>query len=157
MMPVCLDGRRSGKIWPSMKPETLHIIQILRSAMRVLGYTNREIESRLHVSGGYLTRLFNGTMELRFEHIVDISRAMGLDPEEIFHLAYPHPRNPPTEAAQRLRETFAPRLPELSEAPAGGAGKPEPAATGIEQEMERMMRKVLSRFFSEFVSQGTRE
>jgi hypothetical protein len=141
-----------------MKPETLHMVQILRSAMRVLGYTNREIEHRLHVSGGYLTRLFNGTMELRFEHIVDISRAMGLDPEEIFHLAYPHPRNPPTEAAQRLRETFAPRPSESSEAPAEGAGKPEEAAaTGIEQEMERMMRKVLSRFFSEFVAQGTRE
>ncbi len=141
-----------------MKPETLHIIQILRSAMRVLGYTNREIESRLHVSGGYLTRLFNGTMELRFEHIVDISRAMGLDPEEVFHLAYPHPRNPPTEAAQRLRETFAPRPPEPSEAPAGDAGKPEEAATtGLEQEMERMMRKVLSRFFSDLMAQGAGE
>ena len=76
----------------------------------------------------------------------------------MFHLAYPHPRNPPTEAAQRLRETFAPRPSEPSEAPAGDAGKPEEAvATGIEQEMERMMRKVLSRFFSEFVAQGTRE
>jgi hypothetical protein len=138
-----------------MKPETLHFIQILRSAMRVLGYTNREVEAKLHVSGGYLTRLFNGTMELRFEHIVDISRAIGLDPEEIFHLAYPHPRNPPTEAAQRLRETFAPRPSDPGEAPAGSAGKPEEtaASTGLEQEMERMMKKVLARFFSEFVAQ----
>jgi hypothetical protein len=138
-----------------MKPETLHIIQILRSAMRVLGYTNRQIETKLHVSGGYLTRLFNGTMELRFEHIVDITRAIGLDPEEIFHLAYPHPRNPPTEAAQRLRETFAPRPSDPGEAPAGSAGKPEETAvsTIFEQEMERMMKKMLARFFSELVAQ----
>jgi hypothetical protein len=138
-----------------MKPETLHMIQILRSAIRVLGYSNRQVEAKLHVSGGYLTRLFNGTMELRFEHIVDISRAIGMDPEEMFHLAYPHPPNPPTEAAQRLRETFAPRPSEPSEALAGKSE--EAATTGIEQEMERMMRKVLARFFSEFVAQGTKE
>jgi transcriptional regulator with XRE-family HTH domain len=137
-----------------MEPETQHMIQILRSAIRVLGYSNREIEAKLHVSGGYLTRLFNGTMELRFEHIVDIARAIGLEPEEIFHLAYPHPRNPKSEAAQRLLETFAPRPSEPSEALAGSTGKPQEAATGIEQEMERMMRKVLSRFFAEFVEQG---
>lgn len=152
-----------GLIWCTlspklMKPETAHMIQVLRSAMRVLGYTNREIEGKLGVSGGYLTRLFNGTMELRFEHIVDIARAIGLEPEEIFQLAYPQPHSPPTESAQRLRETFGPRHPASGDRlpPEGetAAAAESPLSVAIEAEMERMMKKVFGRFFAEFMEKG---
>jgi hypothetical protein len=139
-----------------MRPETAHVIQILRSSLRALGYTNRVVEAQLGVSGGYLTRLFNGTMELRFEHIVQIAQVMGLAPDEFFHMVYPQPQNPPTESAQRLRAMFGPRL-----SPPGGLGGPEgeKAAGGdsglssaIEAEMERLMKKVFARFFGEFMS-----
>src|SRR5215208_6424197 len=129
-----------------MKPETQHVIQILRTAMRVLGLTNAEIERRLGVSGGYLTRLFGGVMELRFEHIVDISRAMGLEPEEVLQIAFPQPRNPPTEAAQRLRETLMPILPPPPAAPA--APQPEADAdlsASLDQELERRIQRILLR------------
>jgi hypothetical protein len=142
-----------------MKAETEHMIQVLRSAIRVLGFTYRDIEAKLGVSGGYITRLFNGTLELRFEHIVDIGRAIGLDPQEVFQLAYPHPRNPPTEAAQRLRAIFAQPSYDLSEPPAAAAADADKTgesaiSAALEQEMERMMKKVFSRFFLEFMSQG---
>jgi transcriptional regulator with XRE-family HTH domain len=137
-----------------MRPETEHIIQILKTAMRVLGFTNREVEQRLGVSGGYLTRLFNGTMELRFEHVVDIARAIGLEPEEVFHLAYPQPRNPPTDSAQRLREMF----PSSGAAPLPAEARPEPAAAdasalsaALEQDMERLMMKMFRKFFAEMI------
>lgn len=144
-----------------MKPETEHVIQVLRSAMRVLGYTNRDVERKLGVSGGYLTRLFGGIMELRFEHVVDIARAIGLEPEEVFQLAYPQPRNPPTEAAQRIRES--------AEAPALGAAPPPaaklpPAASDddamaalFEQQMERMMMKTFRKMFGEMMNKAAGE
>jgi AcrR family transcriptional regulator len=125
-----------------MKPETEHLIQTLRTAMRVLGFTNAEIERRLGVSGGYLTRLFGGVMELRFEHIIDIARAMGLELEEILQLAYPQPRNPPTEASQRLRETLSP----LHAEPAVPAPAPQLVATpdlDLDQELERTIKRIL--------------
>lgn len=162
-MSLCLEGLIRGKIpnimksQSDMKPETAHMIQVLRSALRVLGYTNREIESRLGVSGGYLTRLFNGTLELRFQHIVDIARAMGLEPEEIIQLAYPQPPSPPSESAQRLRETFGPRPTGKVVAPPAEAEKapPEPGlGSALEQEMERMMRRLFSRFFAEFMGKA---
>lgn len=137
-----------------MRAETEHMIQVLRSAIRVLGFTYKDIEATIGVSGGYITRLFNGTLELRFEHIIDIGRAMGLEPEEVFQLAYPHPRNPPSQAAQRLRSTF----PQPSydsgapSAPSGAAGGDSKISSALEQEMERMMKKVFSRFFLEFMS-----
>jgi transcriptional regulator with XRE-family HTH domain len=131
-----------------MKPETQHVIQILRTAMRVLGLTNAEIERRLGVSGGYLTRLFGGVMELRFEHIVDISRAMGLEPEEVLQLAFPQPRNPPTEAALRLRETLLPILPQPPAAPPTPPPHPEDDAdlsASLDQELERRIQRILLR------------
>ena len=135
-----------------MRTETEHIIQILKTAMRVLGFTNREIEQKLGVSGGYLTRVFNGTMELRFEHIVDIARAIGLEPEEVFHLAYPQARNPPTDSAQRLREMFpsAPPPPaEVRTEPT--AAESSSLSAALEQDMERLMMKMFRKFFAEMM------
>jgi transcriptional regulator with XRE-family HTH domain len=137
-----------------MRPETEHIVQILRSAMRVLGFNNRDVEKKMDVSGGYLSRLFNGTMELRFEHVVDIARVIGLSVEEIFQLAYPQPPNPPSAAAQRIRSSAG--------GPALGAAQPpevkqEPAqdeaamAALFEQHMERMMMKTVRRMFAEVI------
>ena len=139
-----------------MKPETEHVIQTLRSAMRVLGFTNREVERRLGVSGGYLTRLFSGVVELRFEHIVDIARAIGMEPQEIFELVYTQPRKPPTEAVQRIRETFGPALPPEPAAPAArvDAPKEEESFEAIEQGMERMMMKIFRKFFAEMMAKG---
>jgi len=126
--------------------------------MRVLGFTNREVEQKLGVSGGYLTRLFNGTMELRFEHVVDIARAIGLEPEEVFHLAYPQPRNPPTDSAQRLREMFpgAPPPPvEPQPEPASQEGSALSAA--LEQDMERLMMKMFRKLLAETMVKGAGE
>ena len=142
--------QRSATLPRCMKPETQHVIQILRTAMRVLGMTNREIERRLGVSGGYLTRLFGGAMELRFEHIVDISRAMGLEPEEVFQLLYPQPRNPPTEAAQRLREALSPMQP-AAPAPASVLQPAEGEAglsSSFDMELERRMQRIFLKFLS---------
>jgi transcriptional regulator with XRE-family HTH domain len=140
-----------------MKPETAHLIQTLKTAMRVLGFTNREVEKRLGVSGGYLTRLFSGTMELRFEHVVDIARAIGLEPAEVFHLAYPQPRNPPTEAAQRLRDAIEgaesiPAPPKPAERPA----EAEPSVSGVlEAELQKMMARTFRKFFEDLAKTGT--
>jgi transcriptional regulator with XRE-family HTH domain len=140
-----------------MKPETKHVIQVLRSALRVLGFTNREVERRLGVSGGYLTRLFGGVMELRFDHIVDIARAIGLEPQELFELVYPQPRKPPTEAAQRIRETFGPAQASEPVVPAAKVEPPkeqEGSIEAVEQGMERMMMKVLRKLFTEVMAKG---
>lgn len=136
-----------------MKPETQHITQFLRTAMRVLGYTNRDVERKLGVSGGYLTRVFSGVMELRFEHIVDIARVIGLEPEEVFYFAYPQPRAPLTNAGQRLRDVMGGT--QTPAAPPPSATLAEELSTeldadgsALEKELERLMMKTFQRFFT---------
>jgi transcriptional regulator with XRE-family HTH domain len=84
------------------RQESDRVIGKLKVAIRLLGHTNREIERRLGYTPSYLTRLFSGQIELRFEHVVDIARAMGLTADEFFAFAYPPRREQPSEAFQQL-------------------------------------------------------
>jgi transcriptional regulator with XRE-family HTH domain len=128
-----------------MTPETEHILTVLRTVMRVLGYRNADLERKLGLSTSYLSRLFSGGIELRFEHIVNLAGAMGLRVDEIFRFAYPESGELPSDAARRLQAAtghFKPPGPQSAPA--------QPASTGpSEAELERLMAKTLRRFFGE--------
>jgi transcriptional regulator with XRE-family HTH domain len=127
-----------------MKPVTQHMIVVLKTSMRALGFTNREVENRLGVSRGYLTRLFSGVMELRFDHVAEIAEAIGLEPEEILRLAFPPAQKPATPEAARLREAFGASPASPEPAP---AELPETAegATPFAKELERMIEKTMKK------------
>lgn len=131
-----------------MEPETQHMLQVLKTIMRVLGYTNRDVERKLDLSSSYLSRLFSGGMELRFEHIVRIARAMGLTLEEVFQFAYPQPKEPPSDALARLRLLAGGFQP----APAPPA--PPPPSALREEEIERLTAKALRKFFGDIAKTG---
>ena len=128
-----------------MAPETEHILTVLRTVMRVLGYRNADLERKLGLSTSYLSRLFSGGIELRFEHIVNLANAMGLRVDEIFRFAYPESGELPSDAARRLQAAtghFKPPVPQSAAA--------QPASIGpSEADLERLMAKTLRRFFGE--------
>ena len=121
-----------------MKDQTARLSQVLKTAIGALGFSLREVERRLGLSRGYLTRLFAGEMDLKIDHVVDIAGVLGVEPEEIFHLAFPIPQNEPTHAVARLREAFG------ATAPAA-----QPAAmSAIEKEIEQIVNRALGKAFS---------
>ena len=137
-----------------MKPEVEHIIHTIRTAMRLLGYTNRDVERKLGLSSSYLSRLFSGGMELRVEHVVDIARSIGLEPQEILQLSYPQPHQPPTEAMQRIQATLhGMRSDRPAAAPAPAPVASVPPALDSEA-IQEMMEETLRRFFGELASGG---
>lgn len=123
-----------------MDPEVQRLITILRTTMRILGVTNRDIERKLDLSPSYLSRLFSGGIELKAEHLVHIPKAMGLEPAEFFHLAYPRRSQPGSRAAEQLREVLRELGPPPSQEPAGGAFTEEQMT-----QLREMMRKMLGR------------
>lgn len=128
-----------------MKPETQHILNVLRTVMRVLGYRNADLERKLGLSTSYLSRLFSGGIELRFEHIVDLAGAMGLRVDEIFRFAYSEATEAGSDAARRLQAAtgkFNPPAPQAAAAPAA-------ASAPSEADLERLMARTLRRFFGE--------
>ena len=125
-------------------PETERLVNLLRTVTRLLGITNREIEKRMGLSFGYLSRLFNGTINLRAEHIVQIADAIGLHPAEFFQLAYPRGGpQPKTQAASRLYEI----LNGYGPGPLRTVLPPTPAPS--QEEIERLMTASIRKLLQE--------
>jgi transcriptional regulator with XRE-family HTH domain len=124
------------------------MIMTLRTLMRILGFRNADVERKLGWSVSYLSRLYSGGIELRFEHILDIGAALGLKQEEVFRFAYPDLGEEPSEAATQVRQATASlggmRLPVT---PAPPAAPVPPAIT--EADVERIVAKTLRRFLSD--------
>ncbi len=124
------------------------MIMTLKTLMRILGFRNADVERKLGWSVSYMSRLFSGGIELRFEHIVDIGGALGLRQDEVFRFAYPDLGEEPSEAARQVRIAAASlggiRLPAIPAAPAA----PVPPAI-TEADVERIVAKTLRRFLSD--------
>jgi transcriptional regulator with XRE-family HTH domain len=119
-----------------MKTETAQLSRVLKKSIHTLGLSLREVERRLGMSRGYLTRLFAGEMDLKMDHVVDIAGALGIEAEEIFQLAFPRTDNAPSQDALRLREAFG--VPSL--APVQTA-----AAAALEQAVEQIVNRALGK------------
>jgi transcriptional regulator with XRE-family HTH domain len=128
------------------------MLTMLKTSMRVLGFTNRDVERKLGLSSSYLSRLFSGLIELKFQHIVDISRAIGMEPEEMLHFAYPQQKQPPTDAAVRMRSLIsgAPQVPSRA-APA----QPPAQSTPTQEEIEEMMTRTIRKLFGEIAKSSS--
>jgi transcriptional regulator with XRE-family HTH domain len=124
-----------------MTPETQHLLTVLRSVVRVLGYTYSDIAGKMGVGSGYLSRLFAGKIELKVDHVVSIAKAIGLEPEEILQLAWPQPKNPPSLGAARYRELVAGA--ESARRPAPWAA--EPSGEGdVEAAVAKALQRILA-------------
>lgn len=143
----------------AMKPQTKHMIVVLKATIRGLGFTNREVERRLGLSRGYLTRLFSGVMDLRYDHVTEIADVIGVDPEDIFRLAYPPTPKPFTPAIQRLRDTIGSST-EVTPLSAGSAPMQQssdssdggyegsPVGNALEKELERIVARTFKKMFA---------
>lgn len=126
--------------------EVERLLQLSKTVMRMLGVTNRELSRRLGINPSHLSRILNGQLELKVEHLLNIAAALGLQPDEFFRLAYPARTEPPTESAQVLRGL-------LPEAGAALSTQPPRAATlaaGMtEEEIDRRIQESVRKLFLE--------
>jgi len=129
-----------------MHPETQRLLLTLRTAIQALGISIRELERRMGLSTGYLSRILGGKVELRVDHICSIARTLGLEPAEIFQAAFP--LNAPVSAAALQIRAALRKLP-----PAGQEGMAPGETTPFQEqspeEVEQLMEKTLRRLFRE--------
>jgi hypothetical protein len=69
------------------RPEVAEVIKLLRYAVSVLGPIP-EVGKKLAVHRRYLHRLSEGKGEIKLGRVVDICRALDLEPSEFFRLTY---------------------------------------------------------------------
>jgi transcriptional regulator with XRE-family HTH domain len=133
----------SAKTSPSA-PEVRRVLETLKSAIRLLGYSVRDIERALGYSFGYLSRVFSGTIELKMEHVLDIARALEMAPEELLAFVYPSLKDPASPAAYELWQRVG------GYPPTGRFVIRNINKDGVtEEELERALRRTLGRVLSD--------
>lgn len=63
----------------------------LGQAIQFSGVRRRTIEERLGYSRGYVSKILNGTVELRTRHVFEVLGLIGMEPWRFFQLAFPSP------------------------------------------------------------------
>jgi transcriptional regulator with XRE-family HTH domain len=140
----------------NIPPEIAHVLARLKLAIQALGYSMRDIEPRLKVSDGYLSRVFLGAIELKMEHVVGIAKALGMAPEELMGFVYPTPKEPISPSAYALWRRVGgvpPVAPGFGPKPAPApAPAPEQKSAVTEADAERLLRQALGRVFGDLAS-----
>lgn len=138
----------------NIPPEIAYVLARLKLAIQALGYSMRNIEHRLKVSDGYLSRIFLGAIELKIEHIIAIAKALGMAPEELMAFIYPTPKDPISPAAYQLWKRVGgvpPAAPGLGPKPTSGLAAQQDI-TAAEADAERLLRQALGRIFGDLAS-----
>jgi transcriptional regulator with XRE-family HTH domain len=134
---------------PETNAEILRILDLLRTLIRILGLSNREIERRAGFSPSYLSRLFGNYLELKYEHVLEIGRALGITPREFFELAYPDSAEAQTESMTRIRNVLKNMQPSRPVEPT-----PKPAPGLSAEEVERRIQEALRQVFQDLGRAG---
>lgn len=136
--------------------EVARLTNLLSAAVKFSNVTQREVERKLGLSSGSLSRLFSGGIELKIKHILDVCQVIGFPPSRFFRAAYPHRDEESGEAwrLQRLLEQLHPnkdkeREYELAVPPGTPAPDAPAPATPTQDDIERMVMAALGKFFAD--------
>ena len=124
------------------KEEVRRLLDLLRTLMRMLGFSNREVERRMGLNHGSVSRVFSGLIEAKLELVLGAARAIGLEYDELFAFAYPDLRPPEreSEAARRIRSMLEDLRPSGSRL---GRSVPAPVETPSPPPAEPLSREEL--------------
>jgi transcriptional regulator with XRE-family HTH domain len=135
---------------PESNPEVVEVLLALKTAIRVLGDTVRGVEKKLGYSFGYLTRVLNGTIELKVEHVIQIAGALKMDAAELFAFIYPVLKDPPSPAAVELWQRVG------GNAPTGTfVIRNQYTAVVNKEDLDQVLRQSLSEILVDFASKLT--
>ncbi len=118
----------------SDEEEVRRLLNLLRSLMRLLGFSNREVERRMGLNQGQVSRVLSGQIEAKMALVLGVARSIGLEYDEFFAFAYPDPRPAAQESAsaRSVRSLLEDIMPS-----AGRLGRPVPAPASAPQAPSR--------------------
>ena len=131
--------------------EVVRLTNLLSAAVKFSNITQREVERKLGMSSGSLSRLFSGGIELKVKHVLDICEVIGFSPSRFFRAAYPQRDEESGDAwrLQRLLEQLHPGKDRDPSAPPAEEPEPVSEARPTQDDIERMVMAALGKFFAD--------
>ena len=119
--------------------QTQGLVSLLKTLIRFSQTNNREIEKRLGFSGGYLSRLLSGKIEIKIQHILAILELIELEPHEFFAMAFPADRKEPSPLLRHLQKV----MPQLVPSTMAAAVTPAPPSVDVKKLQKAVEEKSL--------------
>ena len=114
----------------TIEDEVRQAARLLESLIQAAGVPESELEQRLEVPPGYVSRVLSGEIELKLRHILSLLRTLEIEPALFFESLYP---------AQPPRGTI--RMEDLQERLEGlGLGPPSEAPPVVVDDLERLVQ-----------------
>ena len=117
--------------------ETARLMELLRTVVRMLGYTNRDVVRRAGLHQVTAAKYFRGEGEPRLDFVLAVLKAIELQPWEFFDLAYAE-RGEPSEAGRTLRRLLS----QFTPAATRPAEKPPLQGKDLEEMLEELRREI---------------
>ncbi len=122
-------------MYASRDQELDHLLRVLQTVIGASGQSRRSIEQRLGLTGGYLSKILNGVVDLKVRHVLWLCEALDMTPVRFFQIAA-------TTAGARSKGEILDKV-----TPAGAGSNAEAAGSGDSKELEELvlqsMRKIL--------------
>ena len=121
------------------KGETARLMELLRTVVRLLGYTNRDVVRRAGLHQVTAAKYFRGEGEPKLDFVLAVLRAIELQPWEFFDFAYPE-RGEPSEAGRTIRRLLTQFTPAATR-PAERPPLPGRELEGMLEELREELRR----------------
>jgi|GEM_PF-1900209 len=116
--------------------KTEQLARVLKLLIRFSKIQNQELEKKLGFSGGYMSRLLSGRIDIKISHVLDIAETLGMLPQEIFSIAFPATSPGPSPGLRNVHKM----LPHLVPPAMAPAAPPAPAPPPFD--VEKLHRKL---------------
>jgi len=132
------------------KPRAEQLTEVLKVLLRFSKVRHRDIEKKLGLSGGYMSRLLSGKIDLKISHVLSLAEILDIRLHELFAIAYPEDgARRPSPGLQHIRSVF----PSLVPPALGPDPEEEPVAERdlkeLHQTLEAGFSQVLARAFAD--------
>lgn len=133
------------------KDEVRRLLDILHTFMRMLAVSNREVERRLDLKHGTISRLLGGQIEAKVELVLAVARSIGLEYEEFFAFAYPERSSPKPESAsaRKLRSMLEDLRPSRARSQSGETAAASLGRTELFEDVKRAVREIMEEMAAE--------
>ncbi len=64
-----------------------HLLLVLQTVIGASGQSRRSIEQRLGLTGGHLSKILHGVVDLKVRHVLWLCEALGMTPVRFFQIA----------------------------------------------------------------------
>lgn len=128
--------------------QTQGLVSLLKTLIRFSSTNNRAIEKELGFSGGYLSRLLSGKIEIKIQHILAILKLIELEPHEFFSMAFPADRKEPSPLLRHLQRVM-PQLVPSTMAAAVAPASPSVDVKKLQKAVEEKSLEAIRRAFAE--------